>query len=182
MIWYIDPSHSQINFSVRHMMVSTVRGQLGKMSGRLELDPERPEKADFEIKAEVASITTNDERRDGHLRSGDFFNAETFPTISFKSNAVFANGKGRYTASGDLTIRDVTRPVSFDIELLGVGIDAMGSQKLGATAAVAIDRTDFGLTWNMPVPNGLLVGEKVNIEVDLQAYDEASAKKVGLAA
>jgi polyisoprenoid-binding protein YceI len=182
MIWYIDPSHSQINFSVRHMMVSTVRGQLGKMSGRLELDPERPEKADFEIKAEVASITTNDERRDGHLRSGDFFNAETFPTIRFKSNAVFAKGKGRYTASGDLTIRDVTRPVSFDIELLGVGIDAMGSQKLGATAAVAIDRTDFGLTWNMPVPNGLLVGEKVNIEVDLQAYDEASAKKVGLAA
>lgn len=164
------------------MMVSTVRGQLGKLSGRLELDPERPEKADFEITADVAGLTTNDERRDGHLRSGDFFHAEKFPAISFKSNAVFPKGQGRYTASGDLTIRDVTRPVSFDIELLGIGIDAMGSTKLGATATVSIDRTDFGLTWNMPVPNGVLVGEKVKIEVDLQAYDEASAKKVGIAA
>ena len=182
MFWYIDPSHSQVNFSVKHMMVSTVRGQLGKLTGRLELDPERPEKADFEITADVKGITTNDERRDGHLRSGDFFDAEKFPAISFKSNAIFAKGQGRYTASGDLTIRDITRPVSFDIELLGIGIDAMGSQKLGATATVSIDRTDFGLTWNMPVPNGVLVGEKVKIEVDLQAYDEASAKKVGLAA
>ena len=182
MFWYIDPSHSQINFSVKHMMVSTVRGQLGKLSGRLELDPERPERADFEIKADVAGITTNDERRDGHLRSGDFFDAEKFPAISFKSNAIFPKGEGRYTASGDLTIRDVTRPVSFEIELLGIGVDAMGSKKLGATATVAIDRTDFGLTWNMPVPSGVLVGEKVKIEVDLQAYDEASAKKVGLAA
>jgi polyisoprenoid-binding protein YceI len=182
MFWYIDPSHSQVHFSVKHMMVSTVRGQLGKLTGKLELDPERPETADFEIKADVAGITTNDERRDGHLRSGDFFDAEKFPAISFKSNAVFVKGEGRYTASGDLTIRDITRPVSFDIELLGIGIDAMGSKKLGATASVAIDRTDFGLTWNMPVPNGVLVGEKVKIEVDLQAYDEAAAKKVGLAA
>ena len=182
MFWYIDSSHSQVNFSVKHMMVSTVRGQLGKLSGRLELDPERPEKAHFEIKADVAGITTNDERRDGHLRSGDFFDAEKFPAIRFKSNAVFPKGEGRYTASGDLTIRDVTRPVSFDIELLGIGIDAMGSKKLGATATVAIDRTDFGLTWNMPVPSGVLVGEKVKIEVDVQAYDEAGAKKVGLAA
>jgi polyisoprenoid-binding protein YceI len=182
MFWYIDPAHSQVNFSVKHMMVSTVRGRLGKLTGRLELDPDRPEKADFEIKAEVATITTNDERRDGHLRSGDFFDAEKFPTISFKSNAIFAKGEGRYTASGDLTIRDVTRPVSFDIELLGIGVDAMGSQKLGATATVSIDRTDFGLTWNMPVPNGVLVGQKVKIEVDLQAYDEAGARKVGIAA
>ena len=114
------------------------------------------------------AITTNDQRRDGHLRSGDFFDAEKFPAISFKSNAVFAKGEGRYTASGDLTIRDISRPVSFDIELLGIGIDAMGSKKLGATATVSIDRTDFGLTWNMPVPNGVLVGERVKIEVDLQ--------------
>jgi polyisoprenoid-binding protein YceI len=182
MFWYIDPAHSQVNFSVKHMMVSTVRGRLGKLTGRLELDPEQPEKADFEITADVRTINTNDERRDGHLRSGDFFDAEKFPTISFKSNAIFAKGDGRYTASGDLTIRDVTRPVSFDIDLLGIGRDAQGSQKLGATASVAIDRTDYGLTWNMPVPNGVLVSEKVKIEVDLQAYDEASAKKVGLAA
>jgi polyisoprenoid-binding protein YceI len=182
MFWYIDPAHSQVSFSVKHMMVSKVRGRLGKLSGKLELDPARPENAAFEIAVDVAGIDTGDDRRDGHLRSGDFFDAETHPAITFKSNAIFAKGEGRYTASGDLTIRGVTRPVSFDIELLGVAGDARGATKLGATASTTIDRTDFGLTWNMPVPNGVLVGEKVKIEVDLQAYDEASAKSLGLAA
>src|SRR4029078_3762932 len=130
MFWYIDPSHSQVNFSVKHMVVSTVRGQLGKLTGKLQLDPERPEKADFEITADVKGITTNDERRDGHLRSGDFFDAEKFPAISFKSNAIFAKDQRRYSTSVDLAIRESARPVSFDIELLGIGIDAMGSQKL----------------------------------------------------
>ena len=182
MFWYIDPSHSQVSFSVKHMMVSTVRGRLGKLSGKLELDPDRPEKADFEIAVDVAGVNTGDDRRDGHLRSGDFFDAGTHPDITFKSNAIFATGEGRYTASGDLTIRGTTRPVSFDIELLGIAGDAFGSTKLGATATASIDRTDFGLVWNMPVPNGVLVGEKVKIEVDVQAYDEASAKKAGIAA
>ena len=182
MFWYIDPSHSQVNFSVKHMMVSTVRGRLGKVSGRLDLDPDRPERADFEIAVDVSGINTGDDRRDGHLRSGDFFNAEAHPSITFKSNAIFAKGEGRYTASGDLAIRDVTRPVSFDIELIGIAGDGKGGTKLGATATATIDRTDFGLSWNMPVPNGVLVGEKVKIEVDLEAYDESSAKKVGLAA
>ncbi|MEP6693084.1 MAG: YceI family protein [Chloroflexota bacterium] len=182
MFWYVDPSHSQVTFSVKHMMVSTVRGRLGPLSGRLDLDPERPEKGSFEIAASVAAIDTGDARRDAHLRSGDFFDAEKYPQIVFKSNAVFPQGEGRYKASGDLTIREVTRPVSFDVELAGVGIDGQGGQHLGATATVTIDRTDFGLTWNMPVPNGVLVSEKVKIEVDLQALDEASAKQKGLAA
>ncbi len=164
------------------MMVSKVRGRLGKLSGRLELDPERPEKADFTITADVTGVTTGDDRRDGHLRSGDFFAAERFPTITFKSRAIFAKGEGRYGASGDLTIRDVTLPASFDIELLGIAPGMKGEQKLGATATGTIDRTDFGLTWNMTVPNGVLVGEKVKIDVDLEAYDEASAKTMGLAA
>jgi len=182
MFWYIDPSHSQVNFSVKHMMVSTVRGRLGKVSGKLELDPDRPEKADFEIAVDVAGINTGDDRRDGHLRSGDFFDAGTHPAITFKSNAIFAKGKGRYTASGDLAIRGTTRPVSFDIDLVGVAPDGKGGSKIGATATTTIDRTAFGLTWNMPVPNGVLVGEKVKIEVDIEAYDEAGAKQVGLAA
>ncbi len=182
MFWYIDPAHSQVNFSVKHMMVSKVRGRLGKVTGRLDLDPDRPEKADFEIAVDVSGINTGDERGDGHQRSADFFDAETHPAITFKSHAIFAKGEGRYTASGDLTIRGATRPVSFDIELLGIAGDARGATKLGATASTTIDRTDFGLTWNMPVPNGVLVGEKVKIEVDLQAYDEASAKSLGLAA
>jgi polyisoprenoid-binding protein YceI len=182
MFWYIDPSHSAVSFKVKHMMVSTVRGRLGALRGRIELDPERPEKADFEIATAVKGIYTGDLKRDGHLQSGDFFDAEKYPEITFKSDAIFARGEGRYTASGDLTIRDITRPVSFDVELLGVTVDGQGGQHLGAAASVTIDRTDFGLTWNMPVPNGVLVGEKVKIEVDLQALDEATAKTRGLAA
>lgn len=182
MFWYIDPSHSQVTFSVKHMMVSTVRGRLGPLTGRLDLDPKRPEKGSFEIAADVSAIDTGDAKRDGHLRSGDFFDVAKHPQIVFKSSAVFPKGEGRYTASGDLTIREVTRPVSFDVELLGVGVNAQGGQHLGATATVVIDRTDFGLTWNMPVPSGVLVSEKVKIEVDLQALDEASAKQRGLAA
>ena len=182
MFWYIDPSHSQVGFAVKHMMVSTVRGRLGKLTGKLELDPAQAEKADFELAVDVASIDTGDPKRDGHLRSADFFDAEKYPTITFKSNAIFPRGDGRYTASGDLTIRGVTRPVSFDIELLGVTVDGQNGQHLGATATVTIDRTDFGLTWNMPVPNGVLVSEKVKVDVDLQAVDEAAAKTRGLAA
>src|SRR5256885_2136271 len=124
MFWYIDPSHTAVNFSVRHMMLSTVRGSLGKVSGRIELDPAQPEKGDFEVTAAVKGINTGDERRDGHLRSADFFDAEKYPEVTFKSNAIFPKGDGRYTASGDLTIRAITRPVSFDIELIGV--DAQG--------------------------------------------------------
>jgi polyisoprenoid-binding protein YceI len=182
MDWYIDPAHTQVHFSVKHMMVTTVRGRLGRLSGRLDLDPNAPEKASFEIGADVKGIDTGDPKRDAHLRSADFFDVERFPQISFRSNAVFPKGAGRYTVSGDLTIRTTTRPVSFDIELHGVGVDGQGGQHLGATATLTIDRGDFGLTWNMPVPNGVLVGEKVKIEVDLEAMDEVSAKRLGLAA
>ena len=182
MFWYIDPSHAQVNFSVKHMMVSTVRGRLGRVTGRLQLDPETPEKGDFEITVDVAGLNTNDDRRDGHLRSADFFDAEKYPEITFKSNAIFPQGEGRYTASGDLTIRGLTLPQSFEIELLGVTPTAQGGQLLGATASATIDRTAFGLVWNMPVTNGVLVGEKVKVEIDLEAVDEASAKQRGLAA
>jgi polyisoprenoid-binding protein YceI len=182
MFWYIDPSHTAVNFSVKHMMLSTVRGSLGKVSGRIELDPEQPAKGDFEVAAAIKGITTGDERRDGHLQSADFFDAEKYPEVTFKSQAIFPKGKGHYTASGDLTIRDVTRPVSFDIELIGVVENGQGGRHLGAAATVTIDRSDFGLTWNMPIPNGVLVGEKVKIEIDLEAVDEATAKTRGLAA
>ncbi|TMC76355.1 MAG: YceI family protein [Chloroflexi bacterium] len=182
MFWYIDPSHTSVNFSVKHMMLSTVRGSLGKVRGRIELDPAHPEKGDFEVAAEVKGITTGDPKRDGHLQSADFFDAEKYPEVAFKSNAIFPKGDRRYTASGDLTIREVTRPVSFDVELIGVVQNAQGGQHLGAAATVTIDRTDFGLTWNMPIPNGVLVGEKVKIDIDLEAVDEATAKARGLAA
>lgn len=182
MFWYVDPSHSQATFSVKHMMVSTVRGRLGKLRGRIELDPQHPERASFEIGAEVAGIDTGDAKRDGHLRSADFFDAGNHPEIVFKSAAVFPKGEARFTVSGDLTVRGVTRPVSWDVELDGVGVDQQGGQHLGATATLTIDRRDFGLIWNQPIQNGVMVGDRVKVEVGLAALDESTAKNRGLAA
>src|SRR2546428_13121894 len=182
MFWYIDPSHTAVNFSVKHMMLSTVRGSLGKVRGRIELDPKQPEKGDFEVAAGITGISTGDAKRDGHLQSADFFDAAKYPEVTFKSNAIFPKGNGHYTASGDLTIREGTRPVSFDIELIGVVENGQGGRHLGAAAAAPTDRGAFGLTWNMPIPNGVLVGEKVKVEIDLEAVDEATAKTRGLAA
>jgi len=182
MVWYIDPHHAQATFSVKHMMVSTVRGRLGKLRGEIDLDPENPHHASFEIGADVSAIDTGDARRDGHLRSADFFDVEKYPEIVFKSSAVFPKGEGRYAVSGDLTIRDVTRPVTFDVELEGIGVDGKGGQHLGASASITLDRKDFGLVWNQPVQNGVLVGDKVKIDVGLEAVDAASAKAMGIAA
>jgi len=182
MVWYIDPSHTQATFSVKHMMVSTVRGRLGKLRGELDLDPEKLEDASFEIGADVSAIDTGDPRRDGHLRSADFFDAERFPEIVFKSSTVFPRGDDKYAVSGYLKIRDVTRPVTFEVELEGIGVDHNGGKHLGASATVTIDRKDFGLTWNQPIQNGVLVGDKVKIDVGIEALDATSAKAMGLAA
>lgn len=140
MVWYIDPHHTQATFSVKHMMVSTVRGRLGKLRGEIEIDPENPHRASFEIGADVTAIDTGDARRDGHLRSADFFHAEKYPEIVFKSAAIFPKGENRFAVSGDLTIRDVTRPVIFDVELEGIGVDGNGGRHLGASATITLDR------------------------------------------
>lgn len=182
MTWYIDPYHTQATFSVKHMMVSTVRGRLGKLRGEIDIDPENPRRASFEIGADVTAIDTGDARRDGHLRSADFFDVEKYPEIVFKSSAVFPKGDDQYAVSGDLTIRDVTRPVTFDVQFEGIGVDGKGGRHLGAAATITLDRKDFGLVWNQPVQNGVLVGDKVRIDVDLEALDAASAKAIGIAA
>lgn len=182
MFWYVDPSHSQVGFKVKHMMVSTVKGRLGKLTGRIELDPEHPQDARLDLAVDVAGIDTGDAKRDAHLRSADFFDAERHPTIAFRSTAVLRKSDGRYVASGDLTIRGMTLPASFDVELLGVVEGMQGGRSLGGSATATIDRTAYGLTWNMPVPSGVLVSEQVKIEVDVEAIDEASAKQRGLAA
>jgi polyisoprenoid-binding protein YceI len=182
MVWYIDPHHTQATFSVKHMMVSSVRGRLGKLRGAIDIDPTDPRRASFEIGADVTAIDTGDARRDGHLRSADFFDVENYPEIVFKSSAIFPKGDDLFAVSGDLTIRGVTRPVTFDVELEGIGVDGKGGQHLGASATATIDRKDFGLVWNQPVQNGVLVGDKVKIEVGLEAVDAASAKAMGLAA
>jgi polyisoprenoid-binding protein YceI len=182
MVWYIDPSHTQATFSVKHMMVSTVRGRLGKLRGELDLDPEKLHEASFEIGADVSAIDTGDPRRDGHLRSADFFDTENYPEIVFKSSSVLPRGDNKYAVSGYLKIRDITRPVTFEVELEGIGVDGNGGRHLGASATVTIDRKDFGLVWNQPIQNGVLVGDKVKIDVGVEALDATSAKAMGLAA
>ncbi len=179
--WYVDPVHSNVGFGVKHMMVSTIRGRFGKLSGTLRFDPQAPERTEISVAIGTSSVDTGDERRDGHLRSPDFLDAATYPEITFASRKVTPKAEG-YLVEGDLTIRNVTKRVAFDAELGGVSLDKDGGQHLGASASLSIDRRDWGLEWNQPIANGVLVGDKVKIELGVAAIDEATAKRYGMAA
>jgi polyisoprenoid-binding protein YceI len=165
--WTLDPSHSEVQFSVRHMMISKVRGTFGVKSATLTA-PENPLEATVEATVDVASIDTKDEGRDNHLRSADFFDVETYPTMEFRSTGVRIEN-GDFLVDGDLTIKGITKPVTFDFDFGGFGTDPWGNYKAGATAKTVINREDFGLTWNAALETGgVLVGKDVTIELDLQ--------------
>jgi polyisoprenoid-binding protein YceI len=177
MAWQIDNTHSQVTFSVRHMMVSTVKGQFKVLSGKLEIDEQHPENSWVEAEVDTASIDTRDERRDGHLRSPDFFDAANYPRLTFKSTKVEAAGNHEYRVTGDLTLHGVTRQVTFDAEYSGQLKDAYGMQRAGLSAKATINRKDFGLNWNQALESGgVLVGDKVTIEIDLAAVQAAVAQ------
>src|SRR5690606_30090403 len=143
--WVLDPAHSEVTFSVRHMMISKVRGTFGVKSATIHA-PENPLEARVEASVDVASIDTKDEGRDAHLRSADFFDVENHPTMDFRSTGVRIEG-GDFLVDGDLTIRGITKPVTFTLEFGGFGTDPYGNYKAGATAKTVINREDFGLTW-----------------------------------
>lgn len=165
--WVLDPSHSEVTFSVRHMMISKVRGTFGVKSATL-VAPENPLEARVEASVDVTSIDTKDEGRDQHLRSGDFFDTENFPTMDFVSTGARTEG-GELFVDGDLTIRGITKPVSFELDFGGFGSDPWGNYKAGASAKTVINREDFGLTWNAALETGgVLVGKDVTISLDLQ--------------
>ncbi|HEY8655894.1 MAG TPA: YceI family protein [Candidatus Limnocylindria bacterium] len=181
--WYIDPSHSSVTFGVKHMMVATVRGKLGKLQGELDFDPKAPAQARIRATIDVSTIDTNDPKRDGHLKSPDFFDVAQYPEITFRSTQIEpkgAQGSGQYAVRGDLSIRGTTKPVSFDAVIEGIAADTDGGQHLGAAGTLVIDRTQWGLVWNQPLANGVLVGDKVTIELGLAALDAATARKYGL--
>jgi polyisoprenoid-binding protein YceI len=178
--WYIDPSHSAVTFGVKHMMVSTVRGKFGTLSGTLQYDPERPAETSISAAIDAGTIDTNDARRDGHLKSADFFDVASHPVITFKSTGVEPKAKSRFIVKGDLTIRGTTKPVRFEAELEGISVDGKGGSHLGATGTLAIDRRQWGLEWNQPIANGVLVGDTVKIELGLEAIDESVARQMGL--
>jgi len=179
----IDPSHASVDFSVRHLMVTKVRGTFEKVSGKVKYDPEAPEKIEIEAIIDAASINTREAKRDEHLRSPDFFDVEKHPTLTFKSKKAKARGKGKLDVTGDLTIRGVTKEVVLAVEGLDQEIkDPWGNVRRGASATTKINRKDFGLNWNQVLEaGGLMVGDEVEIMIDVElirqtAKEETAAK------
>ncbi len=174
--WTIDNAHTQVSFSAKHMMVTTVRGTFHDVQGTIELyeaDPTRS-RGDFTIK--TASIDTNFGARDTHLRSAEFFDAEAFPEITFRSTSVESAGGDRFKVTGDLTIRDLTKPVTFDVELEGIVPGMGGGRHAGLTATAKIDREGWGLTWNVALEQGgWLVGKDIKLDIAVAA-DEVAAE------
>jgi polyisoprenoid-binding protein YceI len=175
MQWQIDPVHTTVTAAVKHMMVSTVRGTLSGVRGTIDFDPAAPERGSVSLRIPAASINTGEPKRDGHLRSADFLDAETHPEIAFRSTAVSPRGPQTFSVTGDLTIRGTTRPVTIEVELAGIAPDPKLGQRAGFDARFTLDRTQWGLTWNMPVPSGVLVSEKVSVEANIAATPAAAA-------
>jgi polyisoprenoid-binding protein YceI len=173
MKWQIDPAHTNVTVAVRHMAISTVRGRFTSgAEGTIQYDPQAPDRAQVELRIKAASIDTGDAKRDGHLRSPDFLDADKYPEIRFRSTKIERTGDNDWLARGDLRIRDMTKPVEVKVETLGVVEDPYVKQRVGFDATARFDRRDWGLVWNMPVPSGLLVGEQVKIEFSVEAIPE----------
>ncbi|MEO1288677.1 MAG: YceI family protein [Chloroflexota bacterium] len=168
-IWNIDPAHSAADFTVRHMMVTNVRGGFDVIDGQINFDPENAADSSVEVTIDVSSINTGVADRDGHLRSADFFDVENYPTLTFKSTEVNLTGDDTANVIGDLTIRDVTRSVVLQVEFLGSGQSPFGDTRAGFEGTANINREDFGLTWNQALETGgVLVGKDIKISLDVQ--------------
>ena len=175
--WNIDATHSTIGFSIRHMVFSKVRGRFLKYTGAIQLDDDLA-KSWVEVTIDAASIDTGTAQRDTHLRSADFFDAERFPELRFRSTRVDDLGGDRLRVTGDLTIRDVAREVVLDVEPAGRGMDPWGNERIGFVAKTSLDRKDFGLKWNQVLEaGGVLVGDRVDLELDIQAVNTAAREK-----
>ena len=168
--WNIDPAHSAAEFKVKHMMISNVKGQFAKVSGKLTLDESDLTQSRVEAVIEAASIETRDAQRDIHLKSADFFHVEKFPTLSFKSTRISLVRDGELAVEGDLTIRGVPRKVVFDVEgPTPPTKDPWGNTRVAVSATTKINRKDFGLTWNAALETGgILVGDEVTITLDVE--------------
>lgn len=169
--WQIDASHSSVQFSIKHLMVSNVRGVFSKFDGKVTVDGEDPASAKVEATIDVASIDTRDAKRDEHLRAPDFFDVAKFPTMTFKSKQISSAGAGKLKLVGDLTMHGVTKEVSLDVEGPTAPVKSPfdGGQRVGVTASGKINRKDFGLTWNKALDSGgMVIGEEVGIVIELE--------------
>ena len=169
--WQIDPAHSNVSFSVRHMMVSNVRGEFTKVSGTVEGDEKTPAQAVITATIDATSINTREAKRDDHLKSPDFLDVAKYPTIIFKSKKIEPSGSGQFKVTGDLTLHGVTKEVVLDVSDVTAPIkDPMGKTRAGAQASTKIDRKDFGINWSKVIDGGgLMVGDEVAISVDVEA-------------
>ncbi|MFI9507963.1 YceI family protein [Nocardia sp. NPDC052566] len=169
--WVIDPAHSTLGFSVRHLMVSKVRGRFTDFSGKLVINEDGSASAEAEIR--VASVTTDNEQRDAHLRTADFFHAEDFPVATFKSTGFRVNGDD-FVVDGDFTIRGNTKPVSLDVEFLGVNPGMGHGPVAGFEAKTVISRRDFGIDIEMPLPDGgTVIGDKITLTLEIEVGQQA---------
>ena len=172
--WVIDKAHSEIEFAVKHMMFTTVKGQFTEFSGTIVEDTSDISRSSVEVTIDVSSISTRDEKRDEHLRSSDFFLVEQHPTITFKSKSMSVLGTDHFSLIGDLTIRGATQPVTLDVTRTGSGTNPWGQQVTGFSATTQFNRKDFGLGWNVALEaGGVLVGEAVKISLEIEATKQA---------
>jgi polyisoprenoid-binding protein YceI len=175
--WELDPSHSSVEFSIRHMMVSSVKGQFEKVKGSVEIDDKDLSKSSVDITIDMASINTRDAKRDGHLRSPDFFDTAKFPTATFKSTKVEKAGKGKLKVTGDLTMHGVTKPVVLQVEGPTASQKTpFGTTLRGFSAKSKIDRKEWGVDWNKPLETvgGLLVGNDVTLEINGELVEKVA--------
>lgn len=175
--YQLDKQHAEVGFSVKHLMIATVKGKFKTFDATVDFDPANVASSKVEATVDVASIETHEAQRDGHLKSPDFFDVASFPKLSFESNRIEALGGDRYRVYGNLTIRDVTREVVLESEFSGRAKDPWGNDRVAFTAKASIERSDFGLKWNQALETGgVVVGERVEIELDVQAVKAAATK------
>ena len=180
--WTIDPAHAEIGFAVRHLMIATVRGRFGAVSGTLTVDEQNPKNSKVDVTLDVTSIDTRQEMRDNHLRSADFFDVERFPTMHFVSKRIEGDVHGEFRVTGDLTIRDVTREVTLTATLEGRTRDPWGNERAGFSATGKLNRHDFGLNGNQALETGgVMVGDEVKLTIDVEVVHQAAEKAAAAA-
>jgi polyisoprenoid-binding protein YceI len=174
--WAIDPAHSHVEFAVRHLMISTVKGRFAGVAGTVRMNEADPADAAVHVTIDVASIDTREPQRDAHLRSADFFDVEKYPSLTFTSRRVDNRREGSFTLVGDLTLHGVTREVALEVLEEGRGKDPWGGERAGYAATTKIKRSDFGLTWNQVLEaGGFAVGDDIRISIDLELVKKQSA-------
>ena len=173
MAWQIDSAHSEVQFAVRHLMISTVRGQFERFGGTVDLNEADPIRSSVEVRIEAASINTRNEQRDAHLRSPDFLDADQYPYITFKSKRVEQDDGSHGRIVGDLTIRDVTNEVTLEVEYAGQATTPWGTTSAGFSAQTKINRSDWSLNWNQALEaGGVLVGEEIKISIEIEVVKQ----------